>query len=120
MCEIDRDCDTMKKIDDFVNDFHTHGLECGNKIAELIKEIHPNAVAIIPLYRSCIVIEQSDTEKRDGIAIIHSYADPHWLGKEIDIKTLISEEFHTKFIVQGYREGPEIYFESAEPNISLR
>lgn len=117
MCEIDIDKDTMSEIDDLMKSLHIHGIGCGNKIAELVKEIHPNAVAIVPLYRSCIVVEQGDTEKRDGIAIIHSYADPHWLGRDIDIETLKSEDFYTRFIVQGHREGPAIYLENVNSHV---
>lgn len=119
MCEIDRDSGTTKDMEDLIQDkvekftekFHRHGLECGQEIAKVAKEMHPNAIAIIPLYRSCVVIEQGDMEKRNGIATIHSYADPHWLGRDIDKDTLMSDHFHTKFIIQGYREGPEIYLE---------
>lgn len=105
--------DKDEKINEFVQEFHEHGLQCGSEISRLTKEMHPNAIAVIPLYRSCIVIEQSDDEKKEGIASIHAYADPHWLGGEIDIATLKSDDFHSKFFVQGRREGPGIYLENA-------
>lgn len=117
---MDKKCDTCdrcgedenpkkdEKINAFVQEFHEHGIGCGLEILKLAKEMHPNAVTIVPLYRSCIVIEQSEEEKKEGIATIHAYADPHWLGRDITIGTLKSDDFHAKFIIQGNREGPEI------------
>lgn len=116
MCEIDRDNDTMKEVDEFVDGFVIHGLECGNEIATIAKELHPDAVAIIPLYRSCLVVEQNDKDKKEGMCTMHGYSDPHWCGKELDIETLQSDEFHVMFIVQGRREGPEIFLENTNNN----
>lgn len=110
--------DEMKEGDDvvnkFVEQFHEHGIGCGNEIARLAKEMHPKAIAVIPLYRSCIVVEQSDDDKKEGVCILHGYADPHWLGGGIDIENLQRKEFHARFIVQGHREGPGIYLESTD------
>lgn len=116
MCEIDKDSDTMKEVDEiaenkvnaFVQEFHKHGIGCGQKISKVAKEIHPDAIAVIPLYRSCIVIKQSDEEKKEGFATIHTYGDPHWLGRDIDIENLRSDDFHKIFHIHGLREGPEI------------
>ena len=57
---------------------------------------------------SCIVMEQSKEQEEEGIAVVHAYADPHWLGGNMDIETLKSGQFHKVFHVQGLREGPEI------------
>ena len=81
---------------------------CGNKIAEIAMLIHPDALLIVPLYRSCIVVEQSDIDTADGGCIIHTYADPHWLGREIDIDNLKSEDFHFIYNVCGDRQGAVI------------
>ena len=110
MCETCDQCDEDKdeKIQKFVKDFHGHGLGCGLEISKLAREKHPDAIAIVPLYRSCIVVEQSDEDKKEGVATIHAYADPHWMGGDITIETLRSDDFHTKFVVQGLRHGPEI------------
>lgn len=107
-CDDDKNENADKKVNEFMKDFRTHGLGCGSKIAEIAKEIHPDALAIVPLYRSCIVIKQSDEEKKDGMCAIHSYADPHWLGGEISVETLKSDDFHFEFVVQGDRQGPSI------------
>jgi len=97
-----------EQIEDFNRGFQKHGMYCGIQIAEISKTIHPKAVAIIPLYRSCIVIEQTDEDKEEGNCTIHTYADPHWLGKEIDIETLKSGAFHSVYNVQGDRQGPAV------------
>lgn len=99
---------TEKEVAQFVDTFHKHGIGCGNEIAKIAKEMHPNAVAIVPLYRSCIVVEQNEEQKEEGTAIIHGYADPHWLGGDIDLETLNSDRFHKLFYVHGLRDGPEI------------
>ncbi len=114
MCKDDIECDDIEcddkneKIDKFTKTFHDHGIGCGNKIADIAKEIHPNALATVPLYRSCIVIEQSEEERNEGVCTLHAYADPHWLGGEIDIDTLKSDDFHFEFRVRGDRQGPMI------------
>lgn len=104
--------DVDEKVENFMQEFHGHGMGCGTKIAELAKEIHPGAIAIIPLYRSCIVIEQDVGDKKEGDCMIHTYADPHWLGKEITIGDLKSEDFHSVYHVQGDRQGPMIVQDS--------
>lgn len=104
----DKSNDVEAKLTEFAKEHHERGLQCGLKIANIAKEIHPQAVVVIPLYRSCIVVEQKDKEYKEGTAVIHAYADPHWLGGEIDIDTLKSDRFHKVFCVQGLREGPVI------------
>lgn len=105
MCKNEKNCDCDENVDEFMGEFHEHGLECGEKIANIAKELHHNALVIVPLYRSCIVIEQSDKEKADGACTMHSYADPHWLGRDIDIETLKSSEFHFELLIKGDRQG---------------
>ncbi len=127
MCEIDNDKDTKKeiesvineKVEDFTSVMHEHGIGCGNEIAKIAKEIHPDAIAVIPLYRSCIVIEQSEKDRKEGVCVIHGYADPHWLGGEIDLENLQREDFHARFIVQGDRQGPGIYLENLDKNVDI-
>lgn len=107
-CGEDKISENNEKIKEFTQEFHNHGLQCGLDISKLANEMHPNAIAIVPLYRSCVVIEQSDEEKKEGVATMHAYADPHWMGGDITIEALQSEDFHAKFIIQGKREGPEV------------
>lgn len=108
MCKDDKKCDVDEKVNEFMQTFREHGLGCGIEIANVVKEMHPNALVIVPLYRSCIVIEQSEDEKKEGVCTLHSYADPHWCGGEIDIENLKSERFHCEFCIQGDRQGPII------------
>ena len=109
MCSEDKNLKSVdEKVDKFAREFQEHGIGCGNKIAEVVRELHPNALVIVPLYRSCIVIEQSEDEKKEGECTLHSYADPHWLGGEIDVENLKRSDFHSEFCVQGDRQGPII------------
>lgn len=100
--------DAQEKVEKFAQEFHKHGIECGKEIAKVAEDIHPSAITIIPLYRSCVVVEQSEKQSEEGIATIHAYADPHWLGGSIDEETLKSDRFHKIFHIQGLREGPDI------------
>jgi hypothetical protein len=106
--DTDKTSENNEKINEFVQEFHEHGIGCGLEISKLAKEMHPNAIAIVPLYRSCVVIEQSDEEKKEGVVTMHAYADPHWMGGDITIKALQSEDFHAKYVIQGQRHGPEV------------
>jgi hypothetical protein len=96
------------KLAEFAKEHQEHGLQCGLKIADMAKKIHPQAIVVIPLYRSCIAVVRGDKEQKEGTAIIHAYADPHWLGEDISIEALKSDRFHKIFFVQGLREGPVI------------
>lgn len=107
MEKIEEDAD-QREVEKFAEEFHKHGIGCGREIAKIAMLIHPNDATIVPLYRSCIVVEQSKEEEEEGIALIHAYADPHWLGEDIDLETLKSDRFHKVFYVHGLREGPEI------------
>jgi hypothetical protein len=126
MCKDDKKCDCNEnddvdpKVNEFMEDFRTHGLGCGRKIAEIAKEMHPGALAVVPLYRSCIVVEQSEEEKKEGVCTLHSYADPHWLGGEIDADTLKSDDFHFEFYVRGDRQGPAIINKKNDENVEER
>ncbi len=113
MCDDDKN----EKVEEFMRKSREHGIGCGNEIANVVKEIHPNALIIVPLYRSCIVIEQSEEEKKQGVCTIHSYADPHWLGRNIDIDALKLDDFHFEFCVQGDRQGPIILNKNYEKDV---
>lgn len=108
-----------EKVEKFMKTFREHGLGCGVKIADTVKEIHPDALAIVPLYRSCIVVVQSEEEKKDGVCTLHSYADPHWMGADIDVATLKLDDFHFEFIVQGDRQGPAILKKHCPENVEV-
>lgn len=115
------------KIDDEANKcctevlqkMHDLGIDCGRQISKLARIIHPDHVTIIPLYRSCIVIVQSEEEKDIGICTVHSYGDPHWLGRDLNIETLKSDNFHTKFQIHGQRNSPELIFKKGDNIVRL-
>lgn len=102
--------DVDEKLAETMKIMHEHGMECGLKIAEVVKEMHPDAISIIPLYRSCIVITQDNRQKEQGDCTVHCYGDPHWMGGEIDIESLKRDEFHRLFYINGDRQGPLLYF----------
>lgn len=108
----DKDCQVLEEM-------HKIGIDCGREIARLAKVIHPDYMIAIPLYRSCIVIMQSEEEKDKGICTVHSYADPHWLGEEVDIETLKKEDFHTEFKIIGQRSSPELVYEKNEKTVRM-
>ena len=91
----------------------------GREICRLAKVIHPDCIAVVPLYMSCIVIMQSEEEKDEGICTIHAYSDPNWLGEDINIQTLKKEDFHTEFKIKGQRSSPELVFEKYEKTVSM-
>ena len=97
--------------------FHKHGLNCGDEIAKVLKEMHPNALAIVPLYRSCIVIEQSEEEKKAGSCTIHAYGDPHWLGNDINEEMLKTNDIHFEYCIQGDRQRPIIMEKNSDNSI---
>lgn len=109
----------QRRVEKFADEFHKHGIGCGQEISKIAMIIHPNAIAIIPLYRSCIVVEQNEEQKEEGTAVIHGYADPHWLGGDIDIETLKSDRFHKVFYVHGLRDGPEIALEEQTKKVII-
>lgn len=119
MCNDKNDEKANERVYEFVKEVRDRGLGCGDKIADIAKKIHPDALVIVPLYRSCIVIEQSDEEKKDGVCTLHSYADPHWLGGDIDVENLKSERFHYEFCVQGDRQGPVILKKHCGKNVDI-
>lgn len=106
MCKDSDSCKNPKNA--ISSELREYGFKCGDEIATIAKEMHPNALIVIPLYRSCIVIEQSEEEKKEGSCTMHSYADPHWLGGEIDVDTLKTDDFHFEYSIQGDRQRPII------------
>lgn len=106
----DIDVETANKVEKVVEEFNQLGMKCGKEIAKLAKDMHPDAKLILPLYRSCIVIEQSEEERESGICTMYTYADPHWLGKDITKENLSKEDFHRKITIEGQRDGPQLIY----------
>ncbi len=116
MSEIQRETQVDQKVKEFTEKSHSHGMNCGQKIAEVAAFLHPNALLIVPLYRSCIVVEQDEQDKKDGSCTIHGYADPHWLGRDIDAHSLKSDTFHDCYKIHGDRQGPSF----AKKNVEIK
>lgn len=108
-----------KDLAEVLEEMHNIGMNCGREISRLAKMIHLDCIAVVPLYRSCVVIMQSEEEKDEGICTIHAYADPHWLGKDINIETLKSDDFHTEFKIKGNRSSPQIVYEKDGKKVSI-
>jgi len=88
---------------------HKRGMECGRKIAYIAESIHPNALLVVPLYRSCMVVEKGPYET---CCTLHFYGDPHWLGMDLSVENL--KKFHAKVIVHGQRSLPDLVFLSRD------
>ena len=43
--------DVDEKIKEFTEEFHKHGIGCGQKIVEVAAFLHPDALLIVPLGR---------------------------------------------------------------------
>lgn len=84
-----------------------NGLNCGEQIAQIVREIHPEAVAVLPLYRSAIAVIPKQGEGGDKYVEIWGYGDPHVEGE--DITRVNVEPFHQVTAVSGGRYGPDYY-----------
>lgn len=98
---------------------HRMGLCGGDKIAKIAKELHPDAVAVVPLYRSCMVVIQSKEDREKGIARLIFYADPAWLGYKRTKDTLRKKIFHEEVVVLGSRSSPYLVIERGDTIMEL-
>lgn len=94
------------------------GVECGNKIADILEE-NENFDLVIPLYRCVMTVKVIDTSKEIGEVEhpgieIRSFPDPHFGGKEINIET-IKEAETSRVFVRGGRTGLK-FFKEVGPN----
>jgi hypothetical protein len=96
-----------KEIEEIVSNFFIpRGKECGEKIAEVLRERGHEKV--VPLYRSAIVLEgKMDGDKAPYLSITF-YEDPHfWGAEEISDETVRSEGH--EYAITGSRSGMHIY-----------
>lgn len=85
-----------------------NGLKSGRQIARLAKALHPKALLIVPLYRSCFVIQrQSQADQRRGAATCILYHDPQWMGDSRSKARL--KKYKEVLTFFGQRSGPELY-----------
>lgn len=92
------------------------GIECGGKIADILKkEWNEDFDLIIPLYRCAMTVKVIDTSRETdeiehpGIEI-RSFPDPHFWGKEMNLKT-IKESESSRIFVRGRRTGLRFFKE---------
>ena len=81
------------------------GFECGEKITEIARKLHPDALAVVKGYRSALVILPPET---DCVTVL-MYGDPHAWGKEITEETV--KDMVCKVEIRGDRMVPNIYLD---------
>ena len=108
-----------KKLKKLIEEMRRMGIRSGKEIAELAKELHPNAIAVVPLYRSCMVILQTEEDKRAGMAKVIFYCDPAWLGHERTKENLRKKDFHEEFVIVGQRSGPNMLVAKGDRCLNL-
>jgi hypothetical protein len=105
MTEIDEE---LAKVFEYMR---KNGVKTGQELMKLAKEMHSDTTIItaIPLYRSCLLIEQTDELRENGQCILHFYHDPEWMGETVTKETLV--KYYKKIIVQGQRSGADLLTE---------
>jgi len=102
--------EAVKALAEIFKAMYKRGMTCGRRIAEIARQLHPNAVLIHPLYRSAVVILPEQEE--DEFKIIF-YGDPHADGKEITPETVA--EMKREITLTGGRYFPStIYLDKTE------
>ena len=86
-----------EQINKVLDEMTTRGDECGVKIGEILKELHPEAT-IFTLYRSAVAIQ-----KKDSLVMIYSSGDPHAMGEQIDLETI--KKWEKVYAINGDRWG---------------
>lgn len=86
-----------------------HGMnKCGVEIANIVREhMHPDALLVIPMYRSCLVLERDTTDEGNpDVVHAYTYGDPHWRGGEIT-QDALKEEYEYLGAFVGQRTGAQ-------------
>ena len=84
------------------------GFECGKKIAKIVRELHPEAIAVVEAYRSAFAILPPEKDK----IIILMYGDPHAFGKDLTVENV--KEMKVTIEIRGDRMIPNIYLDGEE------
>lgn len=85
------------------------GIECGQKIAEILRKRGHDMV--IPLYRSAAVIEIEKSKDKVPYISIRSYGDPHFSGAE-EIKESNVTEDPYEYLITGGRIGALTFWDA--------
>lgn len=76
-------------------------------LVPLVRRMHPRALAVVGLYRSCmVVLPQTKKQKSDSCTVV-LYHDPQWMGQSVTMKNL--RQFRTFLEVVGQRSGPDLF-----------
>lgn len=95
-------------IVDFEKEMGKSGNKTGEKIAHLAGELHPDALLIVPLYRSAVVVlPKNEEEQERGSMSLVLYHDPRWMGAD-DITTENLPRFKNNLKIWGQRSGPDL------------
>lgn len=76
-----------------------NGIEKAERISRIAKKLHPNAVAIFPMYRSTLVLLPSGK--------LIGYNDPAWMGYPVNARTL--RRHRIEWQARGGRDQVSIY-----------
>ncbi len=97
-----------KMVDEFMEVMGKRGNKKGERIAGVAAELHPDALLIVPLYRSAVVVlPKNEEEQERGSMSLVLYHDPQWLGAD-DITTENLPRFKHVLQIWGQRSGPDV------------
>jgi len=102
---------TKKQEKDLDGIFDKIKIEWEADMIPVVKQLHPDAKLIIPLYRSALVVPpQTKEEIERGSCKIILYHDPHWVGHD-KITTQNLPQFKEIIGVHGQCSGPDLTVE---------
>ncbi len=91
-----------KALEDFFEVMRKGGNKGGEEIAAIASKLHPDALFIAPLYRSCmVVLPKTEAEEERGAITIKLYHDPSWIGGERTVENL--PKFYQNLKLWGQR-----------------
>jgi hypothetical protein len=96
---------TEKQNKELEKIFDKMGKESSSGIMKVAKKLHPDAVLIIPLYRSCLVILPKESPNHPQQII--AYHDPQWAGDKITKQRL--PFYRQDYVFTGHRDELNIY-----------
>ncbi|MHC1600274.1 MAG: hypothetical protein ACXQS5_05595 [Candidatus Methanospirareceae archaeon] len=97
--------DEWKLLQEIFTKMDLHGRECGEKIAQIARKLHPDALAIFPSYRSAFVIPP---QGRGGRIVIFMYGDPHANGA-VELTEENVRRMKVTIELSGGRYIPNVY-----------
>jgi len=99
--------DEWELLQEIFTKMDMHGRECGEKIAQIARKLHPDAIAVFPSYRSAFVIPP---QGRGGRIVIFMYGDPHANGA-VELSEENVRRMKVTIELGGGRYFPNVYIE---------